>query len=181
MLRLPPIQALGPRICIFGPSNSGKSTLAQALSHKLDMPAVHLDQLCHFPQTDWQPRPEAEFRALHDTAIQGERWIIEGNYSRYFPQRLSRATGLIQLDVSMPRSLMRYLRRTLFQSNRIGGLDGGQDSLKWVMLRYIVLDPKNSRKHRAEWFKTLEHTKASLPSQRAIAQAYKSWGLPRLF
>jgi len=38
-----PLASLGARIVILGPSNAGKSTLAVALSHKLGVPAVHLD------------------------------------------------------------------------------------------------------------------------------------------
>jgi len=34
------LDALGPRICIMGPSNSGKSTLADAISRKTALPAV---------------------------------------------------------------------------------------------------------------------------------------------
>ena len=43
---------LGPRICIMGPSNSGKSTLADAIARACDLPVVHLDQLHHLPGTD---------------------------------------------------------------------------------------------------------------------------------
>ena len=59
---------------VLGPSNAGKSTLALALSEKLGLPAVHLDRLQHLPNTDWQPRPESEFKALHDNAIMAEIW-----------------------------------------------------------------------------------------------------------
>ncbi|MDR9780727.1 hypothetical protein [Rhizobium redzepovicii] len=90
-----PLHALGERIVVLGPSNTGKSTLAVALSNKLGFQSVHLDQLHHLPNTDWQTRPEAEFAKLHDAAILEERWIMEGNYSRLMPQRLKRATGAI--------------------------------------------------------------------------------------
>lgn len=72
---------LGPRLCILGPSNSGKSTLADAIGRARDLPVVHLDQLYHLPHTDWQPRPTVEFIALHDAAIQAPRWVLDGNYS----------------------------------------------------------------------------------------------------
>jgi Cytidylate kinase len=36
---------LGERICILGPSNSGKSTLAEAIARKRGLQAVHSDQL----------------------------------------------------------------------------------------------------------------------------------------
>ncbi|CEJ49256.1 conserved hypothetical protein [Xanthomonas citri pv. bilvae] len=56
---------LGPRICILGPSNSGKSTLAQARG----CVPVHLDRLHHLPNTAWIPRPRQDFMALHCAAI----------------------------------------------------------------------------------------------------------------
>ncbi|MGV0817785.1 hypothetical protein [Martelella sp. AMO21009] len=89
------LDSLGTRIVVLGPSNAGKSTLAVALSRKLDIAAIHLDQFQHLPNTDWKPRPEAEFARLHDDAIMGERWVMDGNYSRLMPQRLARATGAI--------------------------------------------------------------------------------------
>ncbi|WP_313442401.1 hypothetical protein [Brevundimonas sp.] len=38
---------LGPRICIMGPSNSGKSTLAVAIGDAKGLEVVHLDRLRH--------------------------------------------------------------------------------------------------------------------------------------
>ncbi|TGQ03272.1 AAA family ATPase, partial [Mesorhizobium sp. M00.F.Ca.ET.217.01.1.1] len=34
---------LGDRICILGPSNSGKSTLADAIARKRGLTPIHLD------------------------------------------------------------------------------------------------------------------------------------------
>jgi adenylate kinase family enzyme len=36
---------LGSRICLLGPSNSGKSTLAQAIARKRGLPAIHLSAM----------------------------------------------------------------------------------------------------------------------------------------
>ncbi len=60
---------LGERICILGPSGSGKSTLAHAIARNCKLKLVHLDQLHHLPNSNWQMRPEAEFLELHDAAI----------------------------------------------------------------------------------------------------------------
>ena len=92
-MSLLPLDALGDRIMVLGPSNAGKSTLATALSAKLKLPIVHLDQLQHLPNTDWEPRAEDDFKALHDEAILDERWIMDGNYSRLMRKRFERATG----------------------------------------------------------------------------------------
>src|ERR1700712_974446 len=102
------LSQLGERICVMGPSNSGKSTLADAIARKLALRAVHLDQLYHLPKTNWQVRPEEQFLPLHEEAISGARWVIDGNYSKCLSQRLQRATGIILLDVSTAASLFRY-------------------------------------------------------------------------
>lgn len=170
---------LGRRICILGPSNSGKSTLAAAIARKRDLPAIHLDQFYHRPDTDWQPRPTAEFVALHDAAIVGDRWVMDGNYSQCMPQRLRRATGVILLDISVPASLLRYFRRTLFERGRIGALEGGQDSIKWLMIRHIsVVSPKNQKRY-ADLFQKLELPKIYLRSTREVGRFYEAWNLER--
>jgi adenylate kinase family enzyme len=130
------LNELGPRICIMGPSNSGKSTLANAIGQASSLVPIHLDQLYHYPQTDWQPRPEAEFIALHDKAIAGLKWVMDGNYSRCLPQRLARATGIILLDTPTSTSLYRYLRRTWFERVRYGQLIGSRQHVKWAMIRH---------------------------------------------
>jgi adenylate kinase family enzyme len=170
---------LGERICILGPSNSGKSTLAEAIARKLRLQVVHLDLLYHLPNTDWVLRPTDEFVALHDAAITGERWVIDGNYSKCMPQRFLRATGLILLDISTPASLFRYCRRTIFEHERPGGLEGGRDSIKWDMIYHIaVVTPKN-RKRYAGMFHDIDLPKVRLTSIRAIKQCYRRWGLER--
>jgi adenylate kinase family enzyme len=170
---------LGERICILGPSNSGKSTLAEAIARKRGLKVVHLDLLYHLPNTDWKIRPSDEFVALHDVAISGERWVMDGNYSKCMPQRFLRATGLILLDVSTPASLFRYWRRSIFERQRVGALEGGRDSIKWSMIYHIaVVTPKN-RKRYANMFHDIDLPKVRLASIHAIKQCYQRWGLQR--
>ncbi|MEX0445813.1 AAA family ATPase [Xenorhabdus sp. SGI246] len=170
---------LGNRICIMGPSNSGKSTLANAISTKCNLQVIHLDQLFHLPNTNWQERTVEEFISLHDMAIKEESWIIDGNYTRCLPQRLSRATGIILLDISMPSSLLRYVNRTLFQSNRYGALEGGKDSIKWKMLSHIIVVTPKSRKRYAAMFEQLTIPKIRLNSIKEIKEQFDKWELTR--
>jgi len=170
---------LGDRICILGPSNSGKSTLADAIARKRGLEPVHLDLLHHLPNTDWEPRPRAEFIALHDAAIAGERWVMDGNYSICMPQRFQRATGLILLDISTPASLLRYFRRSWFEKDRRGALEGGRDSVKWDMIHHIAVNtPKNRQRYQA-MFEELDLPKLQLSSVRAIKQRFRQWDLAR--
>jgi adenylate kinase family enzyme len=169
------LEDLGDRICILGPSNSGKSTLAAAIACKRKLPAIHLDQLYHLPHTNWQPRPAAEFAALHDAVIMNERWVIEGNYSRLMPQRFARATGLILLDVSTMTSIVRYLRRTIFDRDRPGILEGGQDTINWKMIHHIVVVTPANRKRYAALYEQSSLAKIALLSAAAIKTCYVQW------
>ncbi len=71
-MEIPALASLGPRLMICGPSSNGKSTLAVAIERRMGWPAVHLDLFRHQPNTDWVQRPDAEFAALHDSAIAGD-------------------------------------------------------------------------------------------------------------
>jgi adenylate kinase family enzyme len=171
---MPTLDELGPRICILGPSNSGKSTLADAIARKQGLSVVHLDQLFHRPHTNWIPRPAEEFGALHEAAIAQTHWVMDGNYTRTLPARLAQATGFILLDASTPVSLWRYLRRSWFERNRAGALAGGQDSVKWNMLHHIaVVTPPNRRRY-LDLYERVTLPKCKLLTTRALRQFYRT-------
>lgn len=179
MTEILPLAALGTRIVIFGPSTSGKSTLAQALSHKLGVPAVHLDQLHHQPFTKWKPRPTEEFHALQRQAIEGASWVMDGNYSALTQERLARATGAIVLDANHWLRLGRYFRRTLFERYRPGNLEGNKDTLNWSMVHWVAVASRhNGARYRAMVRQTaLPHVFSnSMPEVRAL---YRAWDLER--
>ena len=144
----PPLAAMGRRVIILGPTNAGKSTLAEALARRLGVPAIHLDRFRHLPGTDWQVRPDAEFHALHDEAIQGDGWVMDGNYSVLLAKRFARATGVIVLDDHVAWRTLRYFRRTLFQQRRAGGLPGNRDSIKWTMIHWLWKTRQGAGRYR---------------------------------
>ena len=73
------LDQMGKRICIIGCSNSGKSTLADALSKKLNIPAHHLDQYAHIENSNWQRTPDEILIETHNNIIKQDAWIIDGN------------------------------------------------------------------------------------------------------
>lgn len=173
----PPIATLGRRICIAGPSNGGKSTLAAALGRKLGIPVIHLDQFRHLPNSDWVQRSDAEFVALHDAAVATEAWVIDGNYSQLAASRFARASFIILLGSDRWSAFFRYLRRTLFQRDRAGSLDGAQDSLKWEMVRWILIAQP---KRRAAYEQRLRATGLPMLHLRSfpeLRRLYEAWGL----
>jgi adenylate kinase family enzyme len=174
-----PLEALGERIMVCGPSNAGKSTLAVALGRKLGTPVFHADRFRHQDGTDWVQRPDDEFEALHDAAIIQERWVMDGNYSHLMPRRIARATGIVLVGDNRWANLRRYFWRTLFQTDRIGSLDGGRDSIKWEMVHWILgPSPRNLARYRKE----LPATGLPFVEARGMAQLnrlYDAWALTR--
>ncbi len=170
---------LGPRICILGPSGSGKSTLAQAIGRARGLPVVHLDQLYHVPGTDWQPRDQDVFAALHDAAIAEPAWVMDGNYSARFDIRFARASGVIVLDVPTYTSLWRYVRRCLFEPARAGALEGGRDSVKWSMIRHITGPTRTNRVRYMALAGSLDVPVVRLRSPSELAVFYRTEQLLR--
>jgi len=171
------LDALGPRICIMGPSNSGKSTLADAISRKTALPAVHLDQLHHTPGTQWIPRAPAEFMRLHADAVSQEKWVMDGNYTKCIEERLARATGFILLDVKVPVALIRYIRRCYSSTPRVGGLKMSREHVTLEMLKYIILTaPKNRKRHKT-LYDQVSLPKLLLNSSGDFQACLEYWGL----
>lgn len=179
MSEIVPLESLGRRIVIMGPSNAGKSTLAEAIGRQTGLPVVHLDQLHHLPHTDWRPRPAEEFLRLQRAAMEKDAWVMDGNYSALLPERLARATGAIVLDDNRWLRLMRYFRRTLFERRRAGSLEGHKDSLKWLMIKWVLVGSRyNGSKYRDRV------RRANLPfvfthNMGDLRNLHAQWRLPR--
>ena len=68
------------KIVILGTTGSGKTTLARKISKELGIPHVELDALNWDP--NWQQVDDVLFRDRVKEAISGEKWVVDGNYSR---------------------------------------------------------------------------------------------------
>lgn len=145
------LEELGSRVCIIGPSSSGKSTLASLLGKKIGAKVIHLDQIAHHPNTAWVRRPDADFVAEHDREIAQETWVIDGNYSICMPQRFARATAVIWLNPPLAGTILRYILRCLKNDPaRQGGLVGANKEFRFFLLKYTLVNyPKNRIKYRA--------------------------------
>lgn len=99
------------RVAVVGSGGSGKSTLARELGRRAGLPVVHLDH--HYWRPAWEPTPDHEWDRVHEALVAGERWGIDGNYSRTIEPRLARADTVVLLDLSRWRCVARVLRRSL--------------------------------------------------------------------
>jgi adenylate kinase family enzyme len=180
MSEFPPLASLGERIMICGPSNSGKSTLAQAVGRKLGYPTIHLDLLYHQPFTDWVPRPKEEFVALHDAAIAADGWVMEGNYFATVTQRMQRATGIVMMGSEPRRAALRNVRRTLFESGkRAGQLEGNIDKLNWKLFQFILFEQPKKRQRDLTILRDAGLPMIELNSMAELNRLYAEWELSR--
>jgi len=99
------------RIMIIGSPGSGKSTLAIKLGKKLNLPVVHLDKL--FWNSGWVESSREELDEKIRAAMNMEKWIMDGNYSRTMEMRLERADGVIYLDLPRIVCLWSVLKRVV--------------------------------------------------------------------
>ena len=99
------------RILILGCAGTGKSTLAVALGRKLGLPVIHLD--AHFWHAGWVETPKAEWPAKVAALVQGDRWVMDGNYASTLAERLAACDTVVFLDRHRLVCLYRVLVRCL--------------------------------------------------------------------
>lgn len=99
------------RVSIVGSSGSGKSTLAKAVAERIGATHVELDAMFH--QADWQPTPTAELRRNVAAALDSERWVVCGNYSKVADLVQGGADTIIWLDLSRRLVMSRLIRRSV--------------------------------------------------------------------
>jgi ATPase family associated with various cellular activities (AAA) len=144
------------RVNVKGTSGSGKTTFAQELARRLELPFLELDALHHGP--NWYQPTAEEFSARVREAIDArpDGWVIDGNYeSKLGDLVLGQADTIVWLDLPFALKFRRLWRRTmvrirddveLWSGNKESwrGAFGGQDSLFWWMV-------KTHFRHKRQW------------------------------
>jgi adenylate kinase family enzyme len=99
------------RISVVGTSGSGKTTFAGKLSQILRVPHVELDALNW--ESDWRTAPPDVFRSRVRDAINADRWVVDGNYSKIARDLVwERADTVVWLNYSFLVTLYRAVSRT---------------------------------------------------------------------
>nr|WP_308743426.1 AAA family ATPase [uncultured Anaerocolumna sp.] len=99
------------RILIIGGNGCGKTTLAQKLALKLELPLIHLDVL--YWRDNWKNASKDEFDELLMKELSKPKWIIDGNMNRSIPLRLKYCDTVIYMDFSRTMCVYGAIKRVV--------------------------------------------------------------------
>ncbi len=104
---------LGRHIVVYGPTCSGKSTLARRIAQHVNVPHIEIDAIFWTP--DWVEKPLEEFRAEISAVLSQcvDGWVFDGNYSRVRDLILPLADTVIWLRPPFRVAFWRLLKRTI--------------------------------------------------------------------
>lgn len=155
------------RLVIAGTSGAGKTTLARAVSERLDLPFTEIDSLFHGP--DWTPRES--FLDDVKAIAAGERWVSEWQYEPARPILAARATTMVWLDYPWPVQMSRAIRRTvrrrlrreeLWNGNQEGPLlsifTDDEHIIRWAwQTRHKLRDLREQVSEEYPWLELIRH------------------------
>jgi adenylate kinase family enzyme len=145
------------RILVIGGNGSGKTTFSKQLSAITHLPLVHLDRLLWHGH--WQTRTQEEFDTLLQAELEKDCWIIDGNYNRTIPHRLSYCDTVFYFDFSTLRCLWGVTWRVLSNYGKSRDDMGGNCPERFDSSFYKSILGFN-RKHRKRYHAILEQVSA---------------------
>jgi adenylate kinase family enzyme len=166
------------RILIIGCPGAGKTTFARHLAQITGLPLTLLDRL--FWQGEWETVSREEFDARLAAVLAEPVWILDGNYDRTLPLRLSYADTVFFFDIPTVSCLWGVTKRVFTNYGKcrpdMGGHCVERFGKNTIELYRNVLSFR--RQHRKAYRKLLAEaetegkTVVTLRSRRA-ADAYR--------
>lgn len=87
---------IGKRVLVLGCPGSGKSSFSRRLRAMTGLPLIHLDNIWWRPDRTHISREEFDRRLAE--LLQGEAWILDGDYSRTYEPRIRACDTVFFLD-----------------------------------------------------------------------------------
>ena len=140
------------KVIVIGCPGSGKTTLAKALAEKTDLPLIHLDKIQW--TGNWECLRGEDFDRILSEKMQAPCWIIDGNYNRTIPMRLSCCDTVIYLDYPTYISFFGALKRVISNYGKVRDDMGGNcrehfdPTFFWFILTFNL-------KNRKRYYKLL--------------------------
>jgi adenylate kinase family enzyme len=128
------------KINVIGTSGSGKTTFGRGLAEILGIPFLEMDALFWGP--NWSmPDDEVLFKELA-TALEGNSWVLDGNYTRTIPIKWDQVEIVIWLDFNFARTLMQAVNRAakrILSKEELWPGTGNRETLKKLFSRESIV------------------------------------------
>lgn len=133
------------KVLVIGSSGSGKSTFASRLGEILKLPVIHMDMLFWHP--NWVETPKDEWRKVVEKSVQGESWVMDGNYSATMDLRLPVCDTVIFLETPRIICVYRILKRvvTYKKGSRPDIPEGCDEKFDWDFVKIVWNYPIRSK------------------------------------
>ena len=161
------------RICIIGGSGTGKTTLANNLGEKLNLPIYHIDGINYLE--NWEMRNKNERDKIILQKTEEEKWIIDGTYHSTLKERLEKADCIIYLDYSTIAQIKGVLERFIKNGGKEKKeIPGCSEKMDWKFFWWVVKWRKNKRPTIIESIKEIDSDKIYIfKSRRQLNKWYK--------
>lgn len=157
------------RIIVIGSGGAGKSTFSKRLGEALSIEVIHLDALYWKP--NWEKMSADEWTEIVRTLVQGESWIMDGNFGGTREMRMEACDTVIFLDIPRRICLYRILKRPfLFRGKtRPDMAEGCNEKVDLEFIAWVWNYPNRARPPILEQMDQFPHTrKVVLRSSREI-------------
>jgi adenylate kinase family enzyme len=133
------------RVLVIGSGGAGKSTFARRLGARLGLPVIHLD--ANYWKPGWVETPKDEWRRKVERLVEGNAWVIDGNYSGTLDVRLAACDTVVFLDLPRAVCVRRVLKRALKYrgGSRPDMAEGCREQFNLEFLLWIWNYPKRTR------------------------------------
>lgn len=125
------------KIVVIGSCGAGKSTFSRRLHEITELKLIHLDKIYWKP--NWTEPPEDVWKRKVGEILQGDSWIIDGNYGGSMEMRIAACDTVIFLDMPRTVCLWRVLKRiALYKKNgRPDMAEGCEERFDWEFIKYV--------------------------------------------
>lgn len=140
------------RIIVIGMMGSGKSTFANKLGKKINLPVIHLDKEYHL--SNWEERFTKErWIEFLKNLLKQKEWIIDGNYKSTLNLRLKTADTVVFFDFPKWICLFRAFKRSFNKEQPFDKPKGMREKISFELIKLIITYHSNTIREKLKKYK----------------------------
>ena len=128
------------RINVIGTSGSGKTTFGRQLANLLNIPFLEMDAIFWGP--DWKMPPDEEFFSRLSDLLEGDDWVLDGNYTRTIDFKWTRVQAVVWLNFSFAQTVYQAIKRAsarLLDQEELWPGTGNRENLKMLFSKDSIV------------------------------------------